>query len=155
MFSVHLSTLSLSAMWLILLVVLGLAEAATVNLVSIWFAAGALVALLVSLFCANFWVQLIVFIVVSVLSLALIRPLVRKRFIPHIRPTNLDLLTGKTAVVTEMVHNLAASGQVKVGGQTWTARSESGEPIPVGAAVIILRIEGVKLVVRETDSSAE
>ena len=97
----HLLTFSLPVMWLIILVVLALAEAATINLVSIWFAAGALTALLVSLFCQNFWIQLVVFLLVSTLCLALVRPLAQKKFTPHLRPTNLDLLLGQYGVVTE------------------------------------------------------
>ena len=151
----HLLTFSLPVMWLIILVVLALAEAATINLVSIWFAAGALVALLDSLFCQNFWIQLVLFILVSALCLALVRPLAQKKFTPHLRPTNLDLLLGQDAVVTEDIDNLAATGQVKVGGQTWTARNEVEEPIPAGSIVQVLRIEGVKIIVRVKDSAAE
>lgn len=149
----HLLTFSLPVMWLIILVVLALAEAATINLVSIWFAAGALVALLVSLFCQNFWIQLVLFILVSALCLALVRPLAQKKFTPHLRPTNLDLLLGQDAVVTEDIDNLASTGQVKVGGQIWTARNEVEEPIPAGTIVQVLRIEGVKIIVRVKDSA--
>lgn len=151
----HLLTFSLPVMWLIILVVLALAEAATINLVSIWFAAGALVALLVSLFCQNFWIQLVLFILVSTLCLALVRPLAQKKFTPHLRPTNLDLLLGQDAVVTEDIDNLASTGQVKVGGQIWTARNEVEEPIPAGTIVQVLRIEGVKIIVRVKDSAVE
>lgn len=151
----HLLTFSLPVMWLIILVVLALAEAATINLVSIWFAAGALVALLVSLFCQNFWIQLVLFILVSTLCLALVRPLAQKKFTPHLRPTNLDLLLGQDAVVTEDIDNLASTGQVKVGGQIWTARNEVEVPIPAGTIVQVLRIEGVKIIVRVKDSAVE
>ena len=151
----HLLTFSLPVMWLIILVVLALAEAATINLVSIWFAAGALAALLVSLFCQNFWIQLVLFILVSTLCLALVRPLAQKKFTPHLRPTNLDLLLGQDAVVTEDIDNLASTGQVKVGGQIWTARNEVEEPIPAGTIVQVLRIEGVKIIVRVKDSAVE
>lgn len=144
----HLLPFSLSVMWLIILVVLALAEAATINLVSIWFAAGALAALLISLFSQNFWIQLVIFIIISALCLALVRPLAQKKFTPHLRPTNLDLLMGKDAVVTEDIDNLNATGQVKVGGQIWTARSETETPILAGTIVEVLRIEGVKIIVR-------
>ena len=150
----HLLTFSLPVMWLIILVVLALAEAATINLVSIWFAA-ALTALLVSLFCQNFWIQLVVFLLVSTLCLALVRPLAQKKFTPHLRPTNLDLLLGQYGVVTEDIDNLAATGQVKVDGQIWTARNEVEEPIPAGSIVQVLRIEGVKIIVRVKDSVSE
>ena len=151
----HLLTFSLPVMWLIILVVLALAEAATINLVSIWFAAGALTALLISLFCQNFWIQLVVFLLVSTLCLALVRPLAQKKFTPHLHPTNLDLLLGQYAVVTEDIDNLAATGQVKVDGQIWTARNEVEEPIPAGSIVQVLRIEGVKIIVRVKDSVSE
>lgn len=147
----HLLSFSLPVMWLILLVVLALAEAATINLVSIWFAAGALVALLVSLFCPNFWVQLVLFLVVSALCLALVRPVAQKKFTPRLHPTNLDLLIGQDAVVTEDIDNLNATGQVKVGGQIWTARSETDTPIAAGIIVRVLRIEGVKIIVQVKD----
>ena len=140
----HLLTFSLPVMWLIILVVLALAEAATINLVSIWFAAGALTALLVSLFCQNFWIQLVVFLLVA-----------QKKFTPHLRPTNLDLLLGQYGVVTEDIDNLAATGQVKVDGQIWTARNEVEEPIPAGSIVQVLRIEGVKIIVQVKDSVSE
>ena len=164
----HLLTFSLPVMWLIILVVLACIPliifveraqrripAATINLVSIWFAAGALTALLISLFCQNFWIQLVVFLLVSTLCLALVRPLAQKKFTPHLRPTNLDLLLGQYAVVTEDIDNLAATGQVKVDGQIWTARNEVEEPIPAGSIVQVLRIEGVKIIVRVKDSVSE
>ena len=147
LFPVHLLTFSLPVMWLIILVVLALAEAATINLVSIWFAAGALTALLVSLFCQNFWIQLVVFLLVSTLCLALVRPLAQKKFTPHLRPTNLDLLLGQYGVVTEDIDNEAGTGAVYVDGKTWTARSSDGSVIPIGTKVTVERMEGVKLFV--------
>ena len=146
--------ISLSSLWLILLVVFALAEAATVTLVSIWFAAGALVALLVSLFTDNLVVQIILFLVVSALCMALVRPLTRKYFTARASATNLDRLIGTDAVVTETIDNLAATGQIKASGQVWTARSENGERIFAGEQVSILRIEGVKLIVAPVKTAA-
>ena len=143
-------TLSMPVVWLIALVIFALAEAATVSLVSIWFAAGALAALVVSLFTDNLFVQCAVFLAVSALCMALVRPLAQKRFspLPHQRTTNLDRLIGTEAVVTETIDNLAATGQVKASGQIWTARTETDEPVPVGTVVTVLRIEGVKMIVQ-------
>lgn len=143
-------TLSMPIVWLIALVVFALAEAATVSLVSIWFAAGALVALVVSLFTNNLFVQCAVFLAVSALCMALVRPLAQRRFSPppYMRTTNLDRLIGTEAVVTETIDNLAATGQVKASGQVWTARTETDEPVPVGTVVTVLRIEGVKMIVQ-------
>ena len=140
--------ISLSILWLIALVIFALAEAATVQLVSIWFAGGALIAFLISLFSGSLLVQCIVFLAVSALCLALVRHVARKHFAPRVRPTNADRLIGQEAVVTESIDNLAASGQVKISGQIWTARSETDEAIPAGTTVTVLRIEGVKMIVQ-------
>ena len=144
--------MSLSSLWLILLVVFALAEAATVTLVSIWFAAGALVALLVSLVTDNLVIQILAFLVVSALCMALVRPLTRKYFTARASATNLDRLIGTDAVVTETIDNLAATGQIKASGQVWTARSDSEETIPKGTIITVLRIEGVKMIVQTKET---
>lgn len=134
--------------WLILGVVFVLLEASTVGLTSIWFAIGALAALIVSFLSHNFWLQAEVFVVVSLATLLLIRPLAAARFHPKDNiPTNADSLIGKEGIVTQPIDNLAGTGQVKIAGQVWTARSESGENIPKGATVTAMRIEGVRLFV--------
>lgn len=136
-----------SAVWLVLFVLFGAAEALTVGLVSIWFAAGALAALLSTFFTDNVWLQAVIFLVVSAVTLALVRPLARKYFSPSRTATNADRLIGRNALVTEEIDDLTATGAVKIDGAEWTARSESSAPIPVGETVTILRIEGVKLIV--------
>lgn len=140
---------SLPLFWLIALVVFALIEAATPTaLVTIWFAAGSLVSLILSFFLQNFWVQLGAFLVISCLCFALVRPLVRKYFTPKTSPTNADALIGQEAVVTQTIDNLSATGQVQLRGRIWTARSETDTPIEIGQHVTVLRIEGVKLIVR-------
>ena len=139
--------MSLSSLWLILLVVFALAEAATVTLVSIWFAACALVALLVSLVTDNLVIQILAFLVVSALCMALVRPLTRKYFTARASATNLDRLIGTDAVVTETIDNLAATGTVQLDGVIWTARSVADAPIPAGTRVVVREIQGVKLLV--------
>lgn len=140
---------SLPVVWLILMVLFAIVEALTVGLASIWFAVGALAALLVSLACGNFWIQFLVFVGVSLVTLLLVRPLTAKHFQPRDHtPTNVDSLIGRSGVVTESIDNLAGTGQVRLGGQSWTARSDSGAPIPQGSTVIAVRIEGVRLFVR-------
>lgn len=135
--------------WLVLLVLFAAVEASTVGLVSIWFALGSLVALLLSLFIENIWVEIWAALIVSILSLLLLRPLSQKYFSPkQHKATNLDLILGEDAVVTETIDNLQATGQAKVHGQVWTARSESDTIIPRGTVVTVLRIEGVKLYVQ-------
>ena len=136
-----------SICWLIALAVLAAVEAATVTLVSLWFALGALAALITSLFVSNIWIQFVVFLVVSLVSLLVIRPLTRRYVTPTQVATNADRAVGAEGVVTETIDNLNASGQVTVNGAVWTARSEEDGTIPKGTTVTVLRIEGVKLIV--------
>lgn len=136
-----------SVIWLVLLIGFAAAEAATIGLASIWFAAGALVALLSTIFTDNIWVQIVFFLAVSAASMAILRPLAKKYIFPRRVPTNADRVIGREAVVTENIDNLSGHGAVVVCGMAWTARSESGEAIPAGETVIVKRIEGVKLFV--------
>lgn len=130
--------------WLGIMVVFLFMEANTVSLVSIWFAAGSLAALIASLFGAQLWLQITLFLVVSAASLACMRPLVRKYIKPRIVPTNTDALLQSQGYVTEDIDNLAAHGRVKLGAMEWTARSTNGDPIPQGTLVKVDKIEGVK-----------
>ena len=130
--------------WLILLVAFLIIEANTVAVVSIWFAAGTLVALIASFFDAQLWMQITAFLGVSVVCLAWLRTVVCKYIKPRIVPTNVDAILDSQGYVTEAIDNLAARGQVKLGAMEWTARSTSGEPIPQGTLVRVDRIEGVK-----------
>ena len=136
-----------SVVWLVLLVFFAVVEALTVGLVSVWFAAGALVALLATFFTTNIWLQIALFLLVSILTMAILRPLARKYVLPTVVPTNADRVIGRQAVVTEAIDNLNGKGAVVVFGVAWTARSEDGHPIPEGTAVVVKRIEGVKLFV--------
>lgn len=134
--------------WLALMIFFAVVEGVTVTLASIWFAVGALAALLVSLVWENLWVQGFTFALVSLLALCLIRPLAKQFFQKgKPTPTNADRILNRTGIVTERIDNLAATGQVKVAGQVWTARSANGTPISAGVEVTILRIEGVKIFV--------
>ena len=137
-----------SAIWLILLVVLVAGEAITVGLTFIWFAAGALGGLIVSVLGGAIWLQVVVFLVLSAVTLILVRPAAAKLLTPGISPTNADRVLSQIALVTEEIDNIAETGQVKLFGQVWSARSENGDIIPVQSRVRILRIEGVKVFVR-------
>ena len=136
-----------SAVWLALLLFFAVAEAATIALVSIWFAAGALAALLATIFTNDIWIQILLFVVVSAVTMAVVRPLARKYVLPHRVPTNADRVIGREGVITQAVDNLAPAGVVVVAGMAWTARADSGENIPEGTVVTVKRIEGVKLFV--------
>lgn len=139
----------MTVIWVAAMILFAALEAATVGaLVSIWFSLGSLAALIVSCFTPNFWVQLVVFLVVSCAAFALVRPLVKRYINPRTQRTNADRLVGQEAIVTETIDNLASTGQASIAGQVWTARGEDNTPIEAGTRVKVLRIEGVKLIVR-------
>ena len=140
--------------WVLLLVVFLAAEAATVSMVSLWFAVSALVALLVALLGGPGWLQGTLFLVISAVLLALLRPLVKRYVTPRITATNVDSVIGSTGLVTTAIDNVSAVGQVKLGAMEWTARSTSGQPIPVGTRVRVDKIEGVKVYVSPAEVSA-
>lgn len=141
--------------WLGLIVLFLIVEAACpFHLVSIWFAVGSLAALLVGLLGAPVWLQVSVFILVSAVAITALWPLVRKFINPSLTKTNVDAVVGSTGLVTVAIDNVSAVGQVKLGAMYWTARSESGEPIPEGALVKVDRIEGVKVFVSPVKTPA-
>lgn len=144
----------MSMFWLVALVVFGLVEALTVGLTSIWFALGALTALLAAVLGASALVQIILFLAVSFLSLLLMRPLSQRMLNWRVVATNADRILGTDALVTEEIDNFKGQGHVAVGGVPWTARSEDDVPIPLGARVRILRIEGVKVFVTPVDDES-
>lgn len=133
--------------WLVIAVVLGIFEAATVALVSIWFAIGAVAAMVPAYFNAPFWVQILVFILVSALCFVFTRPFFKKIIRINKQPTNVDRLVGQEGVATDDIENIECRGKVFISGLTWSARSETGELIPQGAVVTVKKIEGATLVV--------
>ena len=141
--------------WLVLLVAFLIAEASTVTLVSLWFAAGSLAALIADLLGAPVWAQALLFLAVSAAALTALRPLVRKFIQPRLTATNVDSVIGSTGLVTVSVDNVSAAGQVKLGAMYWTARSTSGAPIPEGTLVKADRIEGVKVFVTPVQERVE
>ncbi len=139
--------MSMTTFWIIAMVVFLVIEAVTVGIVSIWFAIGALFAMVTAMLGANLWVQIAVFIVVSAITLYFTRPLVKKYVNNKVEPTNADMLIGKECRVVETIDNLSGTGAVYVDGKTWTARTVDEEVIPEGQLVKAERIEGVKLIV--------
>ncbi len=141
-------------MWIYIwlgIIVLSLAvEAMTPQLVSLWFALGGLCSMiLATVLPEDMLIQSLVFVVVSGLSLLLLRPLVKKSMETRRTATNADRVVGMIGLVVEAIDNITALGVVQVGGKTWTARSETDAPIAKGARVEVLRIDGVKLIVTE------
>ena len=128
------------AFWVVALVVFLIVEAVTAGLVSIWFVFGSLVALICAALGAAVWLQIFWFVIVSVATLVLTRPLVKRYVDSRSVATNADRSIGRAAVVTERIDNLAATGAVKLDGVVWTARSTDDA----------VAIEGVKLIVERT-----
>ena len=137
--------------WLIVVVVMAVIEIITLGLRTIWFAGGALASFAASLLGANLLVQSILFVTVSVVLLAVTRPLAVEFFNKGRTKTNAESLIGKTAVVQQEIDNLKAAGMVTVDGQEWSARSKDDSVIPAETRVEILEISGVKLLVRQKE----
>lgn len=140
--------------WLVMMVLFIWIEASTVAMVSLWFAAGALVSMIVALLGGQVWLQAVVFLAVSGVLLLLLRPLAKRYFTPRITRTNVEAIIETQGIVTEEIDNLLAQGQVKINGLEWTARSTSGEKIPVGTTIKVDRIEGVKVFVTPVEVKA-
>lgn len=134
--------------WAAAIILFGIAEAVTAQLVSIWFLIGAIAALIAAFCGANLIIQIIVFIAVSILALVITRPLVKKYINPKKEHTNADRVIGQVGIVAEDIDNIKATGQVKADGKIWTARATDNSIIPSGCEVIIEKIDGVKLIVK-------
>ena len=135
--------------WLAAMIIFLIVEGIVPGLVSIWFAGGALAALIVSFFKVPGWVCIVVFVLASLLLLLLTRPLVKKHVNSKSIPTNLDVIIGKECIVTEQIDNIKGTGAVVAGGKTWTARSYSDDVvIEPETRACVKSIEGVKAVVK-------
>ena len=145
----------MTIVWTAAIILFGVVEAATAGLVSIWFVAGALVALVAAFVDASLTIQIILFLVVSAAALALTRPLLKKLTTPDAIPTNADRVLGELAKVTETIDNENSTGAVYVDGKTWTARAMDEAVIPAGSRVHIEAMEGVKLFVKKIEEKVE
>lgn len=134
-------------LWLGLAIVFGIVEAATMGLTSIWFAVGALAAMVSAACHAPLWLQIGIFVVVSAVIVWLTRKKAQAMFNKTREKTNADRIIGHVGVVQEAIDNQEAVGLIKVDGTLWTARSVDGEPISAGTEVVIRSIEGVKAMV--------
>ena len=140
--------------WLVLTVLFLWAEAVTVTVISLWFAAGALAAMAMALVGGGIWLQVLTFLVVSAVALTALRPLTRKYLTPKLTATNIDSVIGAVGIVTAEIDNIAAAGQVKLNGMEWSARSTSGDIIPAGTKIRVDKIEGVKVFVTPAEIPA-
>lgn len=135
-------------LWIIVLIAAIAIEVATMGLTTIWFSGGALIAMIIELLHGSISLQIIVFLIVSLILLYFTRPIAVKYFNRERTSTNLDSLIGKRAVVTSAIHNLHETGQVMVEGKEWSARSKDSEvTFEKDSIVQIVSIKGVKLIV--------
>lgn len=139
-----------AVIWLILFIVFVIIEIPTMGLTTIWFAGGALLSTVAALFGAPVYVQVTLFLVVSVVLLIFTRPIAVKYFNKDREKTNVEGMIGKQCIVISEIDNLEGTGQVTVSGQEWSARSaDEAAKIPVGAVVEVVSVSGVKLIVEE------
>lgn len=134
--------------WVIAIVAFAIFEGITAQLVSIWFVAGSVAALIATVCGAPIWLQVVLFFAVSLVVLVLVRPMIKKQLQGSIQKTNADRCVGQDGIVTEEINNLLPTGQVKTDGQVWTARSSDNRIIPKDSVVTVERIDGVKLIVK-------
>ncbi len=140
---------SMTAVWLVAMIVLLIIEGIVPGLVSIWFAIGAFAAMISAILGAPLWLQVLWFFAVSILTLCLTRPFAKKYVNSRATPTNADMLIGKECVVTEAIDNVLGTGAVTVGGKVWTARTEEPDgKAETGKVMTVVRIDGVKLIVK-------
>lgn len=131
-----------------------LEAACPIHLVSIWFAAGSLIAMVAAILGGQLWLQVTLFLVISTALLACLWPFIKKFLNPKLTKTNVDAVVGSVGRVTVAIDNISATGQVKLGAMEWSARSSSGEPIAENTLVKVDRIEGVKVIVTPAEISA-
>lgn len=138
--------------WLILFVILLIVEIITLGLTTIWFAGGSIVAFILALAGFSLPIQIIAFLLVSIVLLVLTRPLAIKYFNQERQRTNVESLIGENAVVTEEIDTIHAVGKVEVHGMEWSAKTdETEETIAKDTIVSIEGVQGVKLIVKKRE----
>lgn len=138
-------------LWIIAVLVFVIIEAATYQLISIWFVFGATAGLFVSLAGLSFGWQIGIFLAVSLVLIVALRPVSVKLAKKQAFRSNINGMIGGEVLITERVNNAENSGCGKTGGMEWTVRSENGDIIEVGEIAEIKRIEGVKLIVEKVN----
>ncbi len=133
-------------LWLVAVALFIILEAVTYQMLSVWFIIGSICGLIAALLGAEFWVQMVIFLSLSIVLLICFRPIAVKKLKTDFK-TNSDAAIGKKVIITEEVNNLQGTGQAKLDGLVWTARTESGKILCVGDTAEVKRIEGVKLIV--------
>lgn len=141
--------MNMTVVWLIILIVMIVIELATLGLTTIWFAGGSLVATIAAACSAPLWLQITLFFVVSVVLLWFTRPIALKYFNKGRIRTNVEAMIGRQGIVTGEINNIEGTGEVKIDGMEWTARTlMDGMILPVGTIVIVHAVNGVKVIVQ-------
>lgn len=140
--------MSSSIIWLVILAIMIVLEIISLGLTTIWFGIGAIGAAVVAWMGYGIWVQLFVFAVLSVIAMAVFRPIAVRYLNRDKEKTNVEEVIGKTVVVTKEINNEQAAGEVRLNGLEWTARSQDGRVIPEEDRVTVVAVEGVKLIVK-------
>ena len=142
-----------SWMWLAVIILSVFCEAQTAALVAIWFMPAALVAMIISFFGVQLWIQVIVFFALSIASIIIFKKIFNKKLKNNAEAkTNVDAIIGKKCIVVEEICNIQAKGAVKLGGQVWSARSSDDDTtIPEGKIVVVESVHGVKLICKEAE----
>lgn len=144
------SSIEMMIFWIIVLIVTVVIEVITLGLTTIWFSGGALVAIVAAAFSFPLWLQGLLFLIVSLVLMVFTRPIAVKYFNKDRVRTNVESMIGRQAIVISEIDNLQGIGQVTVGGQEWSARSEDDKiHMAVGTVVNVVAVDGVKLIVRE------
>lgn len=146
---------AIGIMWIVAIILFALIESLTYQIVSIWFAAGAVGSFIAYLLGADFMAQIVIFLVISGILVLFTRPLAMKVLKPNGLKTNVDSAIGKEGIVTEEINNLRGTGALKLSGVEWTARSCDDTIIPKGKAVRIKEVEGVRLIVESLECDTE
>lgn len=139
--------MSLLVTWIIVFLVFTIIEIITINLVTIWFAIGAISAAIAALITDSVWIQLTIFFIASIITLIVTKP-IKEKITKNTNPTNLDRVIGMTGIVTEDIEEDEV-GEVKVDGKLWSAISEDNQQIKKGQKVEILEIKSTKLIVKK------
>lgn len=134
--------------WLIILAVMLIFEIISLGLTTIWFCIGAIGAVMAAALGFGIFIQILVFVVLSIVAMILFRPIAVRFFNKDKEKTNVDEVIGKVAVVTKEIDNEMSLGEVQLNGLGWTARSEDGRVIPEGERVTVVSVKGVKLIVK-------
>jgi membrane protein implicated in regulation of membrane protease activity len=136
-------------LWLAVLIIGVILEAVTLSLTTIWFAISALIVYVFALIGVPFYIQVVLFFVISIVLLIFTKPIAKKYLKIGHEKTNVDSIIGKIGIVVVPIDTMKNQGQIKIKGQTWSARTKNGELIDIDKQVKILAVEGVKLIVEE------